>query len=510
MTEYQSVAIVNTGIALPVQSVRNESKLLQDRIFYDPTGERVKYTKGENRGEIKPTSAIINTLEEITTIRERRFSKPGETTFDYVVGSAQDCLENSGTNPNSLKVFGVAHNFGEVGQIGATHDLVPPRASRAKHGMGITDTNVIAYDIIATREDAEEILSHVAGGEGHLILGDGVDSMNEQDVGAQARRELESGKYDPNNLSSIVVVHDPNVVESVSRKAAERLGIRKGVLTYDLLGGCPGLLQMIIQSKDVLDPEEKALYTGAELLYKVSDDSDMSSLIFSCGAGTMEVRGIKSDKPTGLLGSHSITDAEKAYLLWMGEAFDKDKRDGRKNPFLHMDGPSLYRLVMKAGPDVTIKALENAGVSLRDIDMFLYHQANGKMDADTLAYTLRALGAETKKVKLEGDKIMVSDYGLKKYFNPGLVAKLHEDFGDKEFYDADEIASVSMPMTIAQIGNNSVATLPILWHMIFSGRFSNFNVKKGTRINLKSMGAGTNINDVIYETTGLERFAIAT
>jgi 3-oxoacyl-[acyl-carrier-protein] synthase-3 len=56
-----------------------------------------------------------------------------------------------------------------------------------------------------------------------------------------------------------------------------------------------------------------------------------------------------------------------------------------------------------------------------------------------------------------------------------------------------------MPMSIHKLGNSSVATVPTLLDLVLKGKIENQEVKKGDVIMLASVGAGMNINAIIYK-----------
>ena len=55
-----------------------------------------------------------------------------------------------------------------------------------------------------------------------------------------------------------------------------------------------------------------------------------------------------------------------------------------------------------------------------------------------------------------------------------------------------------MPMTISRLGNTSVATLPTLYDLIVKGRLDPHVIAPGNHIVFSSVGAGLNINSVVY------------
>jgi 3-oxoacyl-[acyl-carrier-protein] synthase-3 len=104
---------------------------------------------------------------------------------------------------------------------------------------------------------------------------------------------------------------------------------------------------------------------------------------------------------------------------------------------------------------VVKKNLEKAGIELRDVQKVLIHQANGKMDEAI----------------------------LKRLF---------------KLYDIKEIPADIMPMTISWLGNSSVATLPTLLDLILKGKLENHRLHSGDIALFASVGAGMNINSMIY------------
>ena len=56
-----------------------------------------------------------------------------------------------------------------------------------------------------------------------------------------------------------------------------------------------------------------------------------------------------------------------------------------------------------------------------------------------------------------------------------------------------------MPMSIAQLGNSSVATVPTLYDLVTKGKIENQELNKGDVIIFASVGAGMNINAIVYK-----------
>jgi len=120
-----------------------------------------------------------------------------------------------------------------------------------------------------------------------------------------------------------------------------------------------------------------------------------------------------------------------------------------------MDGRKIYEYALNNVPLVMKAALEKSGLSVRDVTKVLVHQANGKMDEAI----------------------------LKRFF---------------KLYQITDIPADIMPMTIAQLGNSSVATVPTLLDMILKEDMPGHTIAPGDVVILASVGAGMNINAAVY------------
>ena len=56
-----------------------------------------------------------------------------------------------------------------------------------------------------------------------------------------------------------------------------------------------------------------------------------------------------------------------------------------------------------------------------------------------------------------------------------------------------------MPMSIQQLGNSSVATVPTLLDLVIKGELKDQELHKDDVIILASVGAGMNINAIVYQ-----------
>ena len=124
-----------TGSYIPERVVKNEEFL--SRKFYNAAKQIIS----------KPVAEITSKFEEITGIKERRYVTDDLVTSDIAFFSAEDALNSSGIDRETLDYIIVAHNFGDVKADNRRSDFVPSLAARVKNKLGIKNPATICYDV---------------------------------------------------------------------------------------------------------------------------------------------------------------------------------------------------------------------------------------------------------------------------------------------------------------------------------------------------------------------------
>ena len=125
--------ITGTGCYIPPIKVPNQHFLNNE--FYSADGTRIA----------KPTVDIVNKLQEITCIRERRYAGDDLNTSDIAFLAAENAL--NGVDRESLDYIIVAQNFGDVRTDNIKTEMVPTIAARVKHRLKIENPYTVAFDI---------------------------------------------------------------------------------------------------------------------------------------------------------------------------------------------------------------------------------------------------------------------------------------------------------------------------------------------------------------------------
>ena len=248
-------------------------------------------------------------------------------------------------------------------------------------------------------------------------------------------------------------------VPSLASKVKHKLEIKNpDTIAYDLTFGCPGWLQGVIQADYYIKSGDakKILVIGAEVLSRISDPHDRDCMLYADGAGAVVLEAKESDTPIGILAHKTRSDTfSHAGLLHMGKSYNPEF-ENKNDLFLKMNGRRLYQYALDTVPQSIKACLDKAGLTITDVDKVLIHQANGKMD----------------------DAILKRLYAL---------------------YNITEVPVNVMPMTIATLGNTSVATLPTLYDLLLKEKLDDHKLKKDDVLIFASVGAGMNINAVIYK-----------
>ena len=292
------------------------------------------------------------------------------------------------------------------------------------------------------------------------------DENNSSDLGFYAaQKAIEDANIDPEELDYIILAHNfgdvkstaiqSDILPSLATRVKHRLGIQNpNCVAYDILFGCPGWIEGVIQAQAFIKSgiASKVLVIGAETLSRVVDKFDRDSMIYSDGAGACIVE--KSDnQESGILSHATQTFAkDEAYHLFFGKSYHTDEDADVR--YIKMHGRKIYEFALKNVPAAMKKVLDETDISINEVKKIFIHQANEKMD----------------------EAIIKRFYRLYKTPIPEGV----------------------MPMSIHKLGNSSVATVPTLLDLVLKGNISNHEVKKGDIFIFASVGAGMNINAIVY------------
>lgn len=209
-------------------------------------------------------------------------------------------------------------------------------------------------------------------------------------------KAIESAGIEASELDLIIVATTtPDMVfPSTACILQEKLGV-PGIPAFDVQAVCAGFMYALVTANNYIKAgmAKKVLVVGAELMSRILDwDDRRTCVLFGDGAGAMVLE--ESDEP-GLLHAKLAADGRYQGILNTPAQIAGGKIQGM--PYLHMDGPAVFKFAVKALSDIAEKTLDEAGVAQVDVDWLVPHQAN-----------LRIIESTAKHLKLSMDKVIVT------------------------------------------------------------------------------------------------------
>lgn len=291
------------------------------------------------------------------------------------------------------------------------------------------------------------------------------DHLNTSDLAFfAAEKAIADAAIDKEKLDYIIFAHNfgdvsfgkpqADTVPSLATRVKNHLEIKSPkCVAYDLLFGCPGWIEGVIQANAFIKSgiAKKCMVIGAETLSRVVDKNDRDSMIYSDGAGAAIIEN--SMRAGEILAHTSATYANgEARYLFFGKSYDQSSED--TGNYIKMYGRKIYEFAITHVPLAMKDCLDKSGIGIQGIKKIFIHQANEKMDE-------------------------------------AIVKRFYQLYGL-------EMPKGIMPMNIEQLGNSSVATIPTLLDMVRKGKIENQYIKKGDVVIFASVGAGMNVNAIVY------------
>jgi 3-oxoacyl-[acyl-carrier-protein] synthase III len=283
--------------------------------------------------------------------------------------------------------------------------------------------------------DAEWIASRTGIHRRRRVTG---ESLVDLAAGAGSKA-LVAAEIDPSELDLVLVATftpdqlQPHAAPLVaSRVGADSAG------AIDIGAACTGFLSALSLAAAQLESgrARAALVVGAEVLSRVTDYDDRRTAgLFGDGAGA----AVLTPGGPGLIGPIALrSDGGRGELI----------QAGNEERLVRMDGRATFRAAVAAMSDTTQQVVSDAGLSLDEIDLFVYHQANS-----------RIISAVGERLDLPADRVIDC---------------------------------------LAEYGNTSAASIPIA----LSEAASTGLLRKGSRVLLSAFGAGLTWGAGIVEWEG--------
>jgi 3-oxoacyl-[acyl-carrier-protein] synthase-3 len=356
---------------------------------------------------------------------------------------------------------------GTYTKIIGTGSYLPPKIIKNSHFL-----NHRFYDLSSKKlleKPNEEIIQkfkEITNIEERRYVAD--DQMTSDIAVFAIKDACKSAEISEESLDFIIIAHNfgdisdgnvrTDVLPALANKVKMKLRIKNpSCICHDVISGCPGWTQAMIIADAYIKSGfmKRGVVVGADVLSRISDPHDRDSMIYADGAGATIVEAVESDEPIGIISHASRSDSVSyANLLTLGES-SKPDFDGDEL-FIKMAGHKLYIYAINTVPGVVRESIQKAGLDLSDIKKIFIHQANEKMDEAILN-------------------------------------------GVFKLYREKHIPEGIMPMSIRKLGNSSTGTVPTLLDLVLKGKMEGQEVNPGDHTILCSVGAGMNVNSIVYK-----------
>ena len=167
---------------------------------------------------------------------------------------------------------------------------------------------------------------------------------------------------------------------------------------FDLNANCSGFVYSLINASKMIESgmHSKVLVAAAERLSALIDFTDRSTaVLFGDAAGAVVLEATEDD--AGLLsGCLQMDSSALGYLEVPDDGLSGMPARSLEAPHggITMNGREVFRRAVTAMGDLSVRAVQKAGLALEDVDLLIPHQAN-----------IRIIDATARRLKLPSGKV---------------------------------------------------------------------------------------------------------
>lgn len=272
-------------------------------------------------------------------------------------------------------------------------------------------TNVDLMSLVDTND--EWIVSRTGIKARHMLA----DDENGSDAGTEAAlKALEDAGIAAEDITHVLTATcTPDYLcPSTACIISGKIGSH-GAMAFDLNAACTGFVYGLDVANSILagKPGAKVLLVGSEAFTRRLNWEDRTTcILFGDGAAAAVLTNGDAGTPKRCLPSAPLlrdvrcgADGRQYPLLTVGGGTNRNYKPGdpvQDDFYLQMQGREVFKQAVRSLSAVCSELLEDNGLTLEDIDLFIPHQAN-----------LRIIEAVGDRLKLESEKIFVNldEYG---------------------------------------------------------------------------------------------------
>jgi len=219
-----------------------------------------------------------------------------------------------------------------------------------------------------------------------------------------AKLAIQDAGIDKDDIDLIIVgtITPDNAYPSTANWVQKKLGI-KPVPSFDVGAACSGFLYALNIANSMIKAgtAKTVLVAGAETMTKALNWKDRNTcVLFGDGAGVAILQS-SEDTDKGIISTYWGADGNLGELLYQpagGSAMPASAETVEKNLHtVHMAGNEVFKHAVLRMQESAMKAMEIAGLTGDDVDLFIPHQAN-----------LRIINATIRRAKIPLEKTFIN------------------------------------------------------------------------------------------------------
>ncbi|QVK21145.1 ketoacyl-ACP synthase III [Mycoplasmatota bacterium] len=238
-----------------------------------------------------------------------------------------------------------------------------------------------------------------------------VENENTSDLAYHAAlRAIEAAKINKDEIDMVIVAtfSGDNAFPAVANVLQSRLGLRE-VMAFDINAACSGFVYALNVAEKALRNSKmnKALVIGAEVISKYVDWEDRNTcVLFGDGAGAV----ILGEGLGDIIDNNCYSRGDvNRYLHGSGTPLKSPENNvGNTVGNIEMNGREVFKFATRAVPSSVNIILEENNLTVDDISLFVFHQAN-----------LRIIEKATKDLNIPMEKLFVN---IEKYGNTSAAS----------------------------------------------------------------------------------------
>ena len=280
------------------------------------------------------------------------------------------------------------------------------RARITGTGMYVPERVVTNQDLVELMDTSDEWIRQRTGIQERRFISEGQTPSDLAEPAA--RRALAAAGLEPDEVDCIVLATLSSQADfpGTSFFLQERLGVGE-IPCFDLRAQCSGFLYSLATARSFVLAGQfrRVLVVGCEIHstgIDLSNDGRDVAVLFGDGAGACVVEANEDpDDPSGILEVRLHAQGKYAQKLWLevpGSAFPgrvTEELIREKRHFPKMDGKFVFKHAVTRMPEVLLETLNAASVKQQDVDLFLFHQANLRINE----YVAQALEIPAEKLR---------------------------------------------------------------------------------------------------------------